>query len=53
VSNGKSKGDLRVTVQVVVPQKLNDDARSAVEAYAAATKGEDPRADLMARAAQG
>lgn len=53
VSNGKSKGDLRVTVHVVVPQKLNDDARSAVEAYAAATKGEDPRAELMARAAQG
>jgi molecular chaperone DnaJ len=50
VTNGSSTGDLRVTVQVVVPQKLTDEARAAVEAYAAATKGEDPRADLMARA---
>ena len=43
-------GDLRVTVQVAVPQRLGSDAREAVEAYATATKGEDPRADLMARA---
>jgi molecular chaperone DnaJ len=50
ITSGKTTGDLRVTVQVAVPQKLNDDARQAVEAYAAATTGEDPRADLMARA---
>jgi molecular chaperone DnaJ len=50
LANGKTTGDLRVTVQVAVPKKLNDDARQAVEAYAAATAGEDPRADLMARA---
>jgi molecular chaperone DnaJ len=50
VATGKTTGDLRVTVQVAVPQKLTEDARAAVEAYATATKGEDPRAELMARA---
>jgi molecular chaperone DnaJ len=50
VTNGKTTGDLRVTVQVAVPQKLDDEARQAVEAYAAATRGEDPRAELLARA---
>ena len=49
VKNAKGYGDLRVTVQVAVPQRLNDDAREAVEAYAKATAGEDPRADLMAK----
>ncbi len=51
ITSGKTTGDLRVTVQVAVPRKLNDDARRAVEAYAAATTGENPRAELMARAA--
>ncbi len=50
VVNGSHIGDLRVTVQVVVPQRLDDDARAAVEAYAKATAGDDPRADLMSRA---
>jgi molecular chaperone DnaJ len=50
VTNGKATGDLRVVLQVVVPQKLTDDARAAVEAYAAATSNDDPRADLLARA---
>jgi molecular chaperone DnaJ len=50
VAGAKGTGDLRVTVQVAVPQKLSDEARTAVEAYAAATKGEDPRAQLMAEA---
>jgi molecular chaperone DnaJ len=43
-------GDLRVTVQVAVPQRFGPEAREAVDAYATATKGEDPRAELMARA---
>jgi molecular chaperone DnaJ len=50
ITNGKATGDLRVTVQVAVPQKLTDEAKAAVEAYATATAGEDPRAELMARA---
>jgi molecular chaperone DnaJ len=45
-----ASGDLLVTVVVAVPQRLNADARTAVEAYRAATKGDDPRADLFAEA---
>jgi len=48
----KETGDLLVTVQVAVPSHLPADARKAVEAFAAATQDEDPRADLRARAAR-
>ncbi len=53
VKHGKGMGDLRVIVQVAVPQRLDDAARAAVEAYAAATSGDDPRADLLGRARAG
>lgn len=43
-------GDLMVELEVAVPRALNAEARAAVEAFAAATKGEDPRADLRERA---
>lgn len=43
-------GDLMVTVEVAVPRALSAEARAAVEAFAAATSGEDPRAGLLARA---
>ena len=46
----KGAGDLLVTVQVVVPQKLTPAAREAVQAFGIATSGDDPRADLMAQA---
>ncbi len=46
----KSTGDLLVTVQVVVPQRLSSAAREAVQAFGIATSGEDPRADLMSKA---
>ncbi|MEZ5118156.1 MAG: molecular chaperone DnaJ [Candidatus Nanopelagicales bacterium] len=46
-----SKGDLMVTVEVSVPQKLSGEAREALEAYRAATQDHDPRADLMSTAA--
>jgi molecular chaperone DnaJ len=39
-------GDLLVTVNVAVPQKLSSDAREALEKYAEATAGDDPRAHL-------
>lgn len=54
VKVGKSgdAGDLLVTVQVVVPQRLDKQAREAVEAFAAATSDDDPRTDLFAKAAQ-
>jgi molecular chaperone DnaJ len=41
-----SAGDLLVTVQVTVPQELSAEAREALEKYAAATAGDDPRAHL-------
>ena len=43
-------GDLLVTVEIAVPQRLSSDAREALAAYTAATKDHDPRADLMSRA---
>ena len=52
VRTPKGVGDLLVTIQVMVPQRLSDDARAAVEAFAAATSGGDVRADLRQRAAQ-
>ncbi|MDQ1289803.1 MAG: molecular chaperone DnaJ [Actinomycetota bacterium] len=50
VATAKGSGDLLVTVQVIVPQRLDGAARAAVEQFAAATSGDDPRAELMARA---
>ena len=48
---GRQKtGDLLVMVQITVPQRLDKDAKAAVEAFATATAGEDPRAELLARA---
>ena len=40
-------GDLLVTVEVAVPARLSDAAQSALQSYAEATKGDDPRADLL------
>jgi molecular chaperone DnaJ len=48
-----SPGDLLARVNVVVPQRLTDEAREAVEALQAQEQGEDPRAELFARARQG
>jgi molecular chaperone DnaJ len=45
----KRTGDLLVTVQVAVPQKMDAAAREALEAFRAATKDEDPREDLFAK----
>ncbi len=50
VARGSVTGDLLVTAQVVVPQQMDDDARAAVEAFAAATGDGDPRAEVLARA---
>ncbi len=43
-------GDLLVTLQVVVPTNLDRKAKDALEAYAKATAGTDPRAELFTRA---
>jgi molecular chaperone DnaJ len=50
IKTPKRTGDLLVTVQVVVPQRVDAAARAAVESFADATQGQDPRAELMARA---
>ncbi|MFP5019253.1 DnaJ C-terminal domain-containing protein [Pseudonocardia phyllosphaerae] len=47
--NGK-KGDLLVTLELAVPQKLDAAAEEALQAYAEATKDVDPRADLLGNA---
>ncbi|GAB2460815.1 DnaJ C-terminal domain-containing protein [Xylanimonas ulmi] len=52
VTTPKGTGDLLVTVQVVVPQKLSKKAKEALEAFAAESDHVDLRADLVARAAQ-
>ena len=46
----KATGDLLVTVQVVVPNRLTPAARAAVDSFAAATADEDVRAHLQAQA---
>jgi len=46
IQGAKGPGDLLVTVQVVVPQKLEGAAREAVEAFQAATADDDPRTSL-------
>ncbi|MFN2478565.1 MAG: molecular chaperone DnaJ [Pseudonocardiaceae bacterium] len=43
-------GDLLVTLQVAVPTKLDREAKEALEAYTKATAGDNPRAELFARA---
>lgn len=52
VTTAKGAGDLLVTVNVAVPQRLSKKAKEALEAFAAEADGEDVRADLAARAAQ-
>jgi molecular chaperone DnaJ len=49
VRASKRTGDLLVTVEIVVPQRVDSRARSALEKFAEHTAGEDPRAELLAR----
>ncbi|MCU6479594.1 DnaJ C-terminal domain-containing protein [Arthrobacter sp. A2-55] len=50
VKTKKGDGDLLVTIDVSVPQKLSKDAEEAVKAFAAATADGDPRATLRDKA---
>ncbi|MFP5347779.1 MAG: DnaJ C-terminal domain-containing protein [Actinomycetes bacterium] len=50
VKTSKGQGDLLVTLQIVAPKRLNDDARAAVEAFRDATSGWDPREGRAERA---
>ena len=45
--SARAPGDLLVTVDVAVPQRLDDAAQKALHDFAEATKGFDPRADLL------
>ncbi|HEY8482239.1 MAG TPA: molecular chaperone DnaJ [Spirillospora sp.] len=47
-----TKGDLLVTIDVQVPQKLDDRAREALARLREATSGDDLRADLLQQARQ-
>lgn len=50
VTHGEHAGDLLVRVQVVVPQRLTDEARAAIQALADQEQDVDPRAELMDKA---
>jgi molecular chaperone DnaJ len=43
-----NKGDLLVTVEVIVPEALTDQARQALNSYADAAGAANPRAKLFA-----
>lgn len=43
-------GDLLVTIEVTVPQRVDGKAKKALESYQQETKGADPRDDLRKRA---
>ncbi|GLY13880.1 DnaJ domain-containing protein [Kineosporia rhizophila] len=48
VKTAKRTGDLLVTLQVAVPQRVDGKAREALRTFAEATGNENPRADLFA-----
>jgi len=50
IESKKGTGDLLAKVTVVVPQRLSDSARDALEVLRADEDGADPRAELFARA---
>ncbi|MGO1727284.1 DnaJ C-terminal domain-containing protein [Glutamicibacter ardleyensis] len=50
VKTSKATGNMLIVLDVVIPQNLNDKAKAAIEEFAAATEGEDPRQALAAKA---
>jgi molecular chaperone DnaJ len=50
VKKGINTGDLLVTIEVQVPQRIDGKAKKALEEFAAATKDEDLRSEFMQRA---
>jgi molecular chaperone DnaJ len=49
---GHKPGDLLVTTEVAVPQRIGGDAKQALEQFREATATDDPRVDLLAQAAK-
>jgi molecular chaperone DnaJ len=50
VKKGSTTGDLMITIDVRVPQRVDGVAKKAIEEFAQATKEFDPRAELNAKA---
>jgi molecular chaperone DnaJ len=50
VKKGVNTGDLMVTIEVQVPQRVDGKAKKALEDFAEATKSEDIRSEFMQRA---
>ena len=50
VKKGINAGDLLVTIEVQVPQRIDGKAKKVLEEFAAATKDEDLRSEFMQRA---
>ena len=50
IKSSKGVGDLLVTIEVQVPQRVDGKAKEALEAFANATNDFDPRADLSQKA---
>jgi molecular chaperone DnaJ len=50
VKKGSTTGDLMITIDVRVPQRVDGEAKKAIEEFAQATKEFDPRAELNAKA---
>ena len=51
VATAKATGDLLAVVQVAVPAHLDADAKEALEKFAALAPSDNPRADLISKAA--
>jgi molecular chaperone DnaJ len=49
VKKGVNAGDLMVSIEVQVPQRVDGSAKKALEDFAAATKREDVRSDFLQR----
>jgi molecular chaperone DnaJ len=52
ITTAKGTGDMLVTINVAVPQKVSGRAKEALEELRDATRGEDPRAELRRQALQ-
>jgi molecular chaperone DnaJ len=50
IAKGSTTGDLLVTIQVQVPQRVNEKAEEALKAFAEATAEEDVRSDFVKKA---
>jgi len=49
VKKGVNAGDLMVSIEVQVPQRVDSNAKKALEDFAAATKSEDVRSEFLQR----